>query len=385
METSGDSAALTRFAKSQAKRLGFDLVGVTTAEPPPHLQVYQHWIASGRHGDMAYLERQQSLARRADLQLILPGCRSMLVLAANYLPPKPPGDQEFGRVAAYAAGRDYHDVLVSRMDDLMAALEAAAGRRISYKRYTDTGPLLEREFAQRAGLGWIGKNTCLISPTSGSYFFLAEILLDLELEVDKPFRADRCGSCTRCIQACPTSCILPDRTIDARKCISYLTIELRKAIPEDLRASIGEWIFGCDECQDVCPWNKRFARPSEDSAFYPIPVLQESMLERLLDLEEAQMRMLLGESPLRRARRRGLVRNAAVVAGNSRDQSYRQRLATLLQNDRDAFVRQHAAWGLSNLPGVDAATALSRALGEEGDAVVRKEIRAALDKLRGGD
>ncbi|RPI82769.1 MAG: tRNA epoxyqueuosine(34) reductase QueG, partial [Chloroflexi bacterium] len=256
-------SALKQAIKDKAKELGFLLVGVTGPEPPAHLDVFSHWLQAGRHGEMSYLATERSIQRRSDPKQILPECRSILSLAAPY--PSPGGPDHVGagkgKVAAYAWGDDYHDVLPERLDALVEYIEAEVGHPVPNRWYTDTGPILERELAQRAGLGWIGKNTLLINPQQGSYFLLAEILLGIDLEPDPPFTMDGCGSCTRCLDACPTSCILPDRTIDATRCISYLTIELKGSIPEDLRPQIGEWVFGCDVCQQVCPWNQRFADP----------------------------------------------------------------------------------------------------------------------------
>lgn len=226
--------SLTGRIKNEARRLGFSRAGVTTADPPPHWLAYEHWLSLGRHGSMDYLADP----RRADPHLVLPECRSILVLAASY--PSPPSAAPIGstpptgRIAAYAWGRDYHTVFPERLKMLAAFIEKEVGRPIPHRWYTDTGPLLERDLAQRAGLGWIGRNTCLIHPKTGSYSLLAEILLGIELEPDTPFTADHCGSCTRCITACPTGCILPDRTLDARRCISYLTIENKNEIPPGL-------------------------------------------------------------------------------------------------------------------------------------------------------
>ncbi len=217
---------------------------------------------------------------------MLPGCQTILVLGANYAPAAPaPGP---ALIAAYARGDDYHGFLVERARGIVDSLQNRLGRPVAARVYTDTGPLLERELAQRAGLGWIGRNTCLISPTIGSMTLLTEVLLDLALPPDTPFAADRCGSCRRCVEACPTGCILPDRTIDARRCISYLTIEARGGMPRDLRRSVGEWFFGCDICQQVCPWNRRFARPTSDAAFAPRPALHPPDLRRWLAAPSAE-------------------------------------------------------------------------------------------------
>ncbi|MCI0555278.1 MAG: tRNA epoxyqueuosine(34) reductase QueG, partial [Anaerolineae bacterium] len=271
---------LNQRIKDKARQLGFVLAGVTTSEPPPHYSTFENWLAQDRHGTMNYLATEASRARRAKPLEILPECKSILVLATPYSPPSPAraertlsdpersrrGDEvedeagrgDGGEVASYAWGNDYHDILPARMKELVDFIEQQVGGPVKNRYYTDTGPILERDLAQRAGIGWIGKNTCLINPKQGSYFLLSEIFLDLALEPDQPFITDHCGTCTLCITACPTQCILPDRTIDARRCISYLTIELKDDIPNELRPMIGDWVFGCDVCQMVCPWN-RFA------------------------------------------------------------------------------------------------------------------------------
>ena len=371
-----EPAQLTAFVKGQALQLGFDLVGVTGPEPPDHLDIYSHWLSQGRHGEMGYLATARARQRREDPRKILPECRSILVVGANYLPP---GHAEAGGgVAAYAVGQDYHEVLPLRLRALLDTLEAHWGRPIAHRIYTDTGPLLERELAQRAGLGWIGKNTCLIHPRHGSYFFLAEVLLDLELLPDPPFTSDHCGSCTRCLEACPTQCILPDRTLQADHCISYLTIEVKGDIPIELRSPVGEWLFGCDVCQQVCPWNLRFAQPTADSAFQPLPWTQLAGLKDFLLLDTSTYRQELRDSPLKRPRRSGLLRNAAVAAGNHGDPSLIPALRTLLE-EPEPKVRAHAAWALGRIGGPTARAALREAERTERDASVRAEILGALE------
>ena len=377
---------LTEFVKTEALRLGFSRVGITTPDPPPHIEVYESWLNEGRHGEMAYLGTERARHQRADPQEILPECASILVVAANYLPHGfkgkgvAVGDDCKGRVAAYAVGDDYHDVLTDRLKQLVSGLEARLGREIKSRYYTDTGPLLERELAQRAGLGWIGKNTCLISPEHGSYFFLAEVLLDLPLEPDQPIKTDHCGECTLCIEACPTSCILPDRTLDATRCISYLTIELKGTIPLELRPLTQDWVFGCDICQQVCPWNLRFAEPTTDHAFQTRAFLQEPSPGDFLQLSPEVYREELSKSPLKRAKRAGLRRNAAVAAGNSGDRSSVPALVSLLAEEGDPLPRAHAAWALGRLGEIEA---LRAALDSEQDPEVLAEIRLALDGLEG--
>jgi epoxyqueuosine reductase len=343
--------------EAKSSRLGFMLAGVTTPDPPPHLAVFENWINQGRHAAMDYLADDRSRARRADPQLILPECKSILVLALPYSPPSyiplsrlgGMGGNEGvrGQVASYAWGDDYHLVIPKRLQALVDFIEELVGHPIPHRWYTDTGPILERDLAQRAGLGWIGKNTCLINPRHGSYFLLAEILLGIELEPDPSFQTDQCGTCTRCIEACPTQCILPDRTIDAGRCISYLTIELKDDIPAELRASVGSWIFGCDVCQTACPWN-RFAASEGDSALAPREDLPRPNLVRELELTSEEFNRKFKNSPVKRAKHRGYLRNVAVALGNSKDPSAVPALKKTLENP-ESVVREHAKWALEQI------------------------------------
>jgi len=364
--------------KSKAHELGFDLVGITSPEPPPHLDVFVRWLDSGRHGEMAYLATERSRVRRSDPHVILPECQTILVVGSNYARS---GDTLPGsavNVAAYALGLDYHDLLLDRARRLVRYLQVLAGRDISHRVYTDTGPVLERELAQRAGLGWIGKNTCLINPQVGSYVLLSEILLGIALEPDPPFKQDFCGTCSRCLRACPTGCILPDRTLDARRCISYLTIELRGLIPEDLRRPIGSWLFGCDICQQVCPWNQRFARPTTDASFSPRPILANPPLASFLGSSNEELREAIRGTALTRARLDGLRRNACLVAGNRREAALVPALGRLLVENTHPAVRAHAAWALGRMGGVQAIDVLIAARRAEGDPQVLEEINLAL-------
>lgn len=374
--------ALTRKAKEEARRLGFNLAGVTTPHPPPHLDVYERWLANGHHAGMSYLSSERARLRRADPRLILPECRAILVLGLNYLPSKRLKNLQpdaMLQIASYALGIDYHDVLIPRIEQIVDSLCKEAGREVQARIYTDTGPLLERELAQRAGLGWIGKNTCLIHPSHGSFLLLAEALLDLPLIPDQPFTADRCGTCTRCIEACPTACILPDRTIDAGRCISYLTIEERGSIPAELRPHIHNWVFGCDICQQVCPWNQRFAEPTHDQAFQPRPNLLDPQLTDFLALDTQHWSQTLQGSPLLRAKRSGLMRNAAIVAGNARASGNIGALSRVLFHDAEPLVREHAAWALGAIGNEKAIDALKRAQRTEQHPQVLLEIETSLE------
>jgi epoxyqueuosine reductase len=343
--------SLTQLVKSEACCLGFALAGVTTPDPPPHLSAYENWLMLGRHGSMDYLADEHARTYRRDPRMILPGCRSILMLGIRHPDPKTAKPDEesglSGQVAAYAWGRDYHLVLPERLKALTVFIEQLAGKPLPNRWYTDTGPVLERDLAQRAGLGWIGKNTCLINPKAGSYFLLAEILLGIELEPDLPFSTDRCGTCTRCIQACPTGCLLPNRTLDARRCISYLTIENKGEIPSDMRPQIGNWTFGCDVCQMVCPWN-RFASNEYDRGLAPYPGVMSPDLRANLMLTPQGFNRQFKDSPVRRARRRGYLRNVAVALGNSGNPAGIPALEKALQDD-EPLVRQHAGWALKQI------------------------------------
>ena len=329
---------LKQAIKDKARQLGFILAGVTSSEPPAHYNVFENWLNQNMHGTMDYLAEDRSRIRRADPEQILPECKSILVLAIPYNPPLPTGEGGV-RVASYAIGDDYHDILPQKLQAIVTFIEEQLGHPIPNRYYTDSGPILERELAQRAGLGWIGKNSMLINPLAGSTFFLAEILLGIELEPDDAFATDQCGTCTRCITACPTQCILPNRTLDARRCISYLTIENKVDIPEDLRPQIGNWVFGCDICQQVCPWN-RFSQPS-DPAFepkIPLPVLASDLL-----LSSVGFNQRFRKSPVKRARRRGYLRNLAVVIGNTGNEKDIPILEQAVRDD-EPLVSEHAKW-----------------------------------------
>jgi epoxyqueuosine reductase len=330
---------LKQSIKEKARQLGFFLAGVALPEPPLHYSTFENWLAQDQHGTMNYLADERSRTRRANPLEILPECKSILVLATPYSPPK-----ENNHIAAYAQGADYHDILPARMKELVQFIEEQVGGPVKNRYYTDTGPILERDLAQRAGIGWIGKNTLLINPKQGSYFFLSEILLDLALEPDAPFVTDHCGTCTRCIQACPTECILPNRTLDARRCISYLTIELKADIPLELRDKFGDWAFGCDICQQVCPWN-RFAAEG-DSAFDANRPPHSPTEELTLTPQAFNQRFK--RTPIQRAKRRGYLRNIAVVLGNIGDMHALPVLQNAL-NDEEPMIREHAQWAIDKI------------------------------------
>jgi len=332
---------LKQAIKEKARQLGFTLAGVTSSEPPPHYNVFESWLNADMHGTMQYLADERNRSRRADPKQILPECKSILVLAMPYasFPQQP--SREALRIASYALGDDYHDIIPQRLKLIVDFIEEQLGYSIPNRYYTDTGPILERDLALRAGIGWVGKNTLLINSKAGSTFFLAEILLGIELEPDRPVDTDHCGACTRCIEACPTQCILPGRTLDANRCISYLTIELKDDIPVELRPLMGEWIFGCDICQQVCPWN-RFSSQA-DPAFepkIPLPVLTEDML-----LTSVEFNQRFKKSPIKRAKRRGYLRNMAVAIGNNGNKTDIPILEQAMHAAHDEpLIREHAQW-----------------------------------------
>ncbi|OGN74592.1 MAG: tRNA epoxyqueuosine(34) reductase QueG [Chloroflexi bacterium GWB2_49_20] len=336
--------------KTESRRLGFSLTGVTTPDPPPHLSTFENWLALGRHADMDYLATERSLQRRADARCILPGCRSILALGIRYPNPAlvtPAAEHNStGRIAAYAWGLDYHVVLPEKMEALVHSIQTHIGYAFPYLCYTDSGPILERDLAQQAGLGWIGKNTCLIHPRLGSYILLAEILLGIELEVDTPFEADRCGTCTRCIQACPTGCILPGRTLDASRCISYVSIEMKTSIPLEFRPVMGNWVFGCDICQMVCPWN-RFTSPDEDAFFSPNRVAAAPVLMEELALDAQAFNQKYKNTALMRARRNRYLRNVIVALANSGYSEEKFRSLKLMMNDPNPLIKEHASWAMA--------------------------------------
>lgn len=372
--------------KAEAQSLGFFLCGVTLLGKPPHLQQYQNWLEAGRHAGMDYLSRPEGVAKRADPSLNLKGCQSILSLGMLYSSPLHQPDAEVareirGRVAAYAWGADYHAVIPPRLEQLAEKISAILGRPIQHRRYTDTGPILERDLAQSAGLGWSGKNTCLISPQAGSFFFLAELFLDVEMEPDPPFPYDRCGTCRRCIEACPTECILPDRTIDAGRCISYLTIENKGEIPRDLRPQVGNWIFGCDVCQEVCPWNVRFAPAAGYPALTPRPEFLQPVLLEELRLTPHLFNQKFKDSPIQRARRRGYLRNVCVALGNQPDPELVPILTKVVLSEPEPLVRSHAAWALGKINTPAARHALGKALNTENEVSVLQEIRLVLSGL----
>lgn len=396
--------SLTEEIKAHAASLGFDLAGVTTADPPRHGDYYAEWIEQGMAGEMAYLERQ--VEKRQDPRKILPNARSLVVVAMNYRCPDPdpvsestlenapdhmpghtlggspedslentPESHPRGKIARYARGDDYHDVMKEKLLALLRFVQDRAGRPVEGKVYVDTGPVLEREFAVRAGLGWFGKHTNLIHKRVGSWLLIGEILLDIELDPDGP-ESDHCGTCTLCLEACPTDAIVEPYVVDSRRCISYHTIELKGAIPLEYRAAMGDRVFGCDDCQDVCPWNRR-APVTGHPAFAARPWNEMPDLIEMLGLTPEAFRTRFRGSPVKRTKRRGLLRNAAVALGNTKDPGVVPALADSLGDD-EPLVRGHAAWALGNVGGTRAHAELEKARTTEVDPWVVEEIDRAL-------
>jgi epoxyqueuosine reductase len=333
--------------KAQAYGLGFDLVGITTTGPVPTADRFEQWLHAGRAGAMHYLER--GAEKRRDTRRPVDGARSAVVVGLDY-----GGRETAGPVARYARGDDYHDVMEARLRELHRCVDAWTGGPVRGKAYVDTGPLLERDLARRAGLGWFGKNTMLINPRTGSFFFHGVLLLDLDLTPDAPFENEYCGHCTRCLDACPTEALVQPGVLDARRCISYLTIELRDEIPEALRAPIGGLVYGCDICQDVCPWNVKFGRslpaPSPFSAREALGAKDGRTLAReLLGMRQEEFSAAFKGSPMKRAKLRGLKRNAAVVLGNVGTADDIELLERVRDEELDEMVRDHAARALDRL------------------------------------
>jgi epoxyqueuosine reductase len=371
--------------RAHARALGFALVGIAPPEPSGHLPFYRRWLAAGHHGEMAYLERADAVARRGDLRGTMATVRSVVVVGLEYLADETAtaADPSTGVIARYARGRDYHKVLKAKLLALLASVGELVDGPVSGRAYVDTGPLLERELGRRGGLGWFGRNTMLIHPRRGSWFFLGALLLDLELEPDEPFEGDHCGSCARCLEACPTGALLGRDdagapVMDATRCISYLTIEHRGPIPRELRPAIGNRIYGCDICQDVCPFNSpKFVQLTREPDFRARPTMSSPALTDLIAMDERAWDDISRGSAVRRAGRAGLLRNVAVALGNWRSEEAVPALTRAL-DDSEPLVRGHAAWALGRIGSERARGALATRQGVERDEYVREELEQAL-------
>ena len=371
--------SLTQELKRTAHRSGFDLVGACPAVTPNGISRFKQWLEAGYGGQMHYLGDRATAYEHP--RGVLENVRSMLILGMNYRTAAPVSrtDAE-GRVSRYAWGpEDYHDVIHSRLGQLIEVVHSLAPDT-AVRGVVDTAPLLEREFAQAAGLGWIGKNTLLLNRDMGSWFFLAALLTEAELEHDLSFDQDHCGSCRACLDACPTGAFPEPYVLDATRCISYLTIELRDHIPAELRPGMDDWIFGCDVCQEVCPWNQR-APISTEPAFQAQEDSNPLDLVSLFELDDESFRRRFRKTPLWRARRRGLLRNAAIVLGNHPVERAEEVLIGGL-NDDDELVRVACAWALSRYKSSSSLTALDNRRAIETDVVVIQEIDNALWQRR---
>jgi epoxyqueuosine reductase len=328
-----------------SREIGFDSCRVAACKAPAHANDFREWLRAGAHGEMNYMQRGEE--KRCDPEKVLPEAQSIIALAINYFqgkhPPRRSQTAATGRIARYAWGNDYHDVIAAKLDKIDEFLRSFGGQQ---KCYVDTGPVLERDHAAQAGIGWHGKSTMLIDEQLGTWFFLAEILTTLELPPDEPV-PDRCGSCDRCITACPTGAITSPHRLDARRCISYLTIELKTSIPVELRPLLGDRIFGCDDCLDACPWN-RFAQESRESVFRARQSTAGVSLREYLDLTDTEFGALFRESPINRIKRRGFLRNVCVALGNVGDPSDLPALERAAA-DPEPLIAEHAAWAIQQI------------------------------------
>ncbi len=373
-----DKSKLTSCIRAEAARLGFFKAGIARAGPLPGERHLEDWLRSGKHGRMTYMEAQAG--KRADPRRVLEDARSLIVVAMNYHCGETLTDDPLrGKISRYAWGEDYHALVKDRLRRLYDFVLGRAPRARGLF-YVDTGPVMEKAWGAATSRGWMGKHTNLLTREQGSWFFLGVILLDLELDYDAP-EDDHCGTCTRCIEACPTGAIVAPYVVDARLCISYLTIELRGPIPRKLRSLVGNRIFGCDDCQEVCPWN-RFAVRTPEKDFLPRDGGLMPELAPLVGISAEEFNRRFSGSAVRRAKRDGFVRNVVVALGNSRQPQALPALARAMQ-DASALVREHAAWAVGQVECDESRRLLEGALADETDPEVREEIADALRQLRG--
>jgi len=364
--------------KNKAEELGFDRVGIIPVSPGKTIDIYSNWLKQGYAGRMDYLHKH--LEKKRDVRHIMPETLSLVALAINYyttdLPEKQRKDPSLGIISRYAWGQDYHDIVRKKLEELRSFIQEHIPSHHYNRVYVDTGPILEREYAYQAGLGWFGKHSNLIHWKKGSWFFLAEILMDVELDYENPPVLGSCGTCTLCIEACPTQAIVADQTIDSRLCISYLTIELKGSIPLKLRSSLNNLIFGCDICQEVCPWNRK-AIPTKEKGFYSSPETTAPELTSLMSLTQKEFSRRFKGSPIKRTKRRGLLRNTAVALGNWGNPKAIPALKLGLQ-DHEPLIRSHSAWALGQISFPEAKQILKEAQSVEKDEEVLQEISQAL-------
>lgn len=344
--------SISRLVHESAIEAGFDLVGIAPVEDPPELSHFETWVAQGRAGEMAYMSARDESGhlKRSSLKHTAPWARSVIVCAVNYnsadLRSIQAKAHDRGWISRYAWSReDYHASVMRRLRQVETRLRETT-RDITTRCYVDTGPVVERIYAKYAGVGWIGKNTCILNQKKGSWLFLGVILTSLELPADAP-APDRCGSCTRCIDACPTNALVEPYQLDSNLCISYLTIEKRGSIPESLRKGLGSHLFGCDICQDVCPWNRK-APVTAAPEFQARPELVNPALEWIAQLSPDEFRRAFRDSPVRRTKFSGLKRNVAVAMGNSGDKKFLPAL-DMLSQEKDNVVAEHARWAITKL------------------------------------
>ncbi len=338
--------------KAEADQLGFVLFGVAPAVSPPHFPVYQAWISAGKQAGMEYLARPEALTARSTPEQLLPGCRSILCVGLPYPPPLPPpaaeADKVCGKIAAYATLPDYHSILSDKLKALAARLPSLAERAVRWRICVDTAPILEKDYAFLAGLGWIGRNSLLLTPQFGSYVFLGELLTNLELEPDQPLEGDPCAACYQCVQACPTHALLPERSVDARRCLSYWTIEHRGPIPEELRPLLGKRIFGCDSCQMACPLNAQLKQPGFTYAQNVVIEAYPDLLEAF-NLSQEAWEAKYGQTPVTRAKYAGFRRNVAYALGNAHVLQAEPALQQACEQDPDPTVQEACTWALKQL------------------------------------
>ena len=371
-------STLTQQIQARANRLGFELVGIIPAAKSETLARYRQWIENGYAGKMDYLKRHLPL--KTDVRQLLTEAKSVISLAMNYYTLDPPKalaeDPARGQISRYAWGDDYHDIIRQRLSELVDFIKQTAETELKTRVCVDTAPIIEREYAQKAGIGWIGKNTNLIHWRSGSWYFLAEVLVSIALESDTPALRGSCGTCTRCIEACPTDAIIEPNLLDSRRCISYLTIELKERIPKALRSEMGNLIFGCDICQEVCPWNSK-AVPTDEPAFQPRAGNFAPQLLSLVGMTQQAFSRRFKGSPIKRAKRRGFLRNVLVAIGNWGEPRAVPALKDALTDD-EPLVRSHAAWALGKIGGDTAKQILQARLAVETEQEVITEIRDAI-------